>query len=101
MPDTTLLNQTLGIIKLAKFSVHMISHGLKTFFFTPAFEALADTAQNKLWALQQNSNLNCLVEIMMTMNSGFSMMVSVTYNFILFFNKINLFIMQLNEIYFS
>lgn len=101
MPDTTLLNQTLGIIKLAKFSVHMISHGIKNFFFPPAFEALADTAQNKLWALQQNNNLNCLVEIMMTMNPGFSRMVLVTYNFILFFNKINIFNMQLNAIYFS
>lgn len=32
VPDTELLNQTLEIIKQAKYSVHMISHGIKRLF---------------------------------------------------------------------
>ena len=33
VPDPELLNQTLGIIKQAKYSVHMISHGLQKLLF--------------------------------------------------------------------
>lgn len=33
VPDPELLNQTLGIIKQAKYSVHMISHEIKRLFF--------------------------------------------------------------------
>lgn len=69
MPDTELLNQTLGIIKQAKYSVHMISHGI---LFFKALKALVDTAQNKSWTLQANSILNCPVEIVVTMPPGFS-----------------------------
>lgn len=52
VPDPELLNQTLGIIKQARYSVHMLSHGIKKTFFSEAFEALADIAHNKMWALQ-------------------------------------------------
>jgi len=41
-------------------------------FFSEAFEALADTAQNTLWALQPNTPWNCLVEITTMMHPGFS-----------------------------
>lgn len=82
VPDTELLNQTLGIMKQAKYSVHTISPRIKTFFKAP--EALVDTAQSKLWSLQPNSILNCLVEIMVTMNSGLSRTVLVSFNFIVF-----------------
>lgn len=85
MPDTELLNQTLGIIKQAKYSVHMISHGIKRLCFSKALVVLAGTAQNKLWALKPNSILNCLVEIMVTMHPGFSRTSLVYYNFIVFF----------------